>query len=226
MAFLTTGAESKPTLFCIGEVASIGPTAPSKKENSPYLVTPVEITPLGSANQKGRLWITWSPEFFRPGYSPNTEEDAGMKMVYSNNVAREHKGYNPVSSEFGKTQSVGLAHLQGIAGSEAAADELAGKLQTAYSESSDVDTLVEKVDKIFAELVGNTVGYVLKQQWTATSEKNEKGYAVKVRGKYYEVAGFFFPTEKSYKDIVDASERAKKKDPANAPWICFDNTPF
>lgn len=225
MAFISSGADAKPTLFCIGEIAEVEATRPSK--SGEYYVTTFKINPLGSANQKATVWMTWHPEFLRPGYNTMKEESNAMKMLYDSNIIREHKGFNVHSSEYGKTQTVGLATLQGMCGSEERFIEVATQLQEAFSESPDAETLVEKVDVIFQSLVGNTVGYCLKQQWVKTDAVNDKGYAVKVRGKYYEVAGLFYATEGELAKINKAVEKAKDKDASTQVWVCFDNeVPF
>lgn len=222
--FISSGADAKPTLFCIGSIEEVEPTKSSSTGD--YYVTKFKIAPAGSANQGAQIWMTWHPEFLRPGYNTMKEESRGMKFLYDSHIIREHKGFNVQSSEYGKTQNVGLASLQGLCGSEERFGEIATELQQAFTESTE-ENLLEKVDEIFQSLVGTSVGYVLKQQWVKTDAVNDKGYAVKVRGKYYETAGLFYPTEGELEKITKAVERAKAKDASTSCWICFDaEVPF
>jgi len=230
MSFITSGADPKPTQYCVGEIAQVSPTKQSS--TGKYLVTHFVINPLGSANSKANVWVTWHPDFLRPGYAPSQESDSGKKRVYDSNIARDPKGFSPNCSSY--DQQVGLASLQGLCGSNDKFNEIATELQQAFSESSDVDSLVEAVDKIFASLMGTPVGYVLKQQWVNCEGGvvNEKGYPVKVRGKYMETAGLFYPTVEVHKEIMKAIEGAEKYAQKKEvffvrPFVCFSpEVPF
>lgn len=230
MSFISSGADAMPTLFCIGEISEVQPTRTSK--SGAYLVTEFKISRLASANRDATVYLTWHPDFLRPGYAPMQEGDKGKRMVYDNNIVRDPKPFHPQSTQF-KQQQIGLANLQGLCGSEERFKEIANELQQAYSASSTPDELVAKVDEIFAGLAGVTTGYCLKQQWSPVEGVlNEKGYPVKVRGKYYETAGLFYPTKENYEAICKAkaayeAKCAKKEEHADVSWITFDDsTPF
>jgi len=230
MSFITSGADSMPTLFCIGEVAEIQPTRESKKGT--YLVTEFKITPLGAANKEARGYLTWHPDYMKPGYAPSMEKDKGRKMVYDSNIARDSKGFNPVSTQY-KGQAVGLANLQGLCGSAEKFKEVGEELQAAYAAAETPDDLVAAFDVIVGKLIGTTVGYCLKQQWVPVEgSDNGNGYPIRVPGKYYELAGMFYPTKESLEAIEEGVEKAKsyaekKGNPQPQVYICFDGSvPF
>jgi len=226
MSFISSGADAMPTLYCIGEIEEIVPTKLSGSEK--YFVTYFKVKPLAAAKYGAKVWLTWHPDFLKTGYNTMQEEDRGKKMVYDNNIIRDPKRFSAASSPFGKNQTVGLANLQGLCGSDEAFGKIGNALHEAYNNTPEIDDLPTKVDEIFSELVGTTIGYCLKQQWTdSEGVVNEKGYPVKVRGKYYETAGLFYPTKENYVAITTEVEKAKAKDASISCYVCFDDSaPF
>jgi len=224
MSFISSGADAMPTLYCIGEIEEIVPTKLSESEK--YFVTRFNIKPLAAAKYGAKVWLTWHPDFLKTGYNALNEE-SGRKRVYDSNIFRDPKRFTATSSPFDKDQKVGIATLHGLCGSDDMFVKIGNALHEAYNSAADVDDLPAAVDVVLADLVGVTVGYCLKQQWSKSGVKNEKGYDVMVRGRYYETAGMFYPTKENFEAITKAVEAAKAKNPSIQCYICFDDSaPF
>ena len=215
----------KPTLFCLGKVAAVG-EAKMKPETGNVSVR-VDIAPLGSA-PKSTFWVllfdgVFSDEKFADNSKLDRNYKANIAQGYPKSVKplkRYYPGQNSVN------QYVGLGKLDGLFNDDAV---LAGHVQNireAYL-SGENDSYLGAIDAMMTETIGRKVGYILKQRFEETDELNEKGYPVKVPGEYYELSGFFPPSDDGIAEVaevVDAWENLNK--PVKA-LLMFDPTqPF
>lgn len=193
--------KTNPTVFNIGTVAEISPA--TYKDTSKYTTVKFKIAPRGSGSEV-RGFMT-----FYPGALQGVRDTQFETMQYGQNVARVldekfYKGYNPQINSF--DQYCGLAKLQGLCGSEKVFDDISTRIVKAFDAAVDQEEFLEKLDEILSELVGTTVGFITKQQWETTDEtyeRNGKTYAVKIPGRYNEIAGFFYVTEEVLDTIDD-----------------------
>lgn len=221
--FMSAGAKAKATQFCVGVLRNVQASKVSTKGT--YYVVNFELESMGSGTS-AKTRLLWHPEFFVQSYNPRADEERGRPFVYQNNFYTEHRGYNPLSSDRTDSQLVGLSTLQGMAGSEQKFFEIGHQLKEVFANTSDLDQFAEQFDATLRSLEGTTVGYILKQQWVDSGAKNDRGYAIKVPGKYYEVVGYFYPNSVEFSKIQKEVEKFTSKGKGQA-YVCFDpSVPF
>lgn len=214
----------KPTMFCIGTVASVDQAKISEKG---YLSAKVNLLPVGTG-RKAMTWVVIGPNFLNASFKPQ----GFQATMYAENINRHtgkdlYHGFAPGTNPRG--QYVGLALLPGLCGSKDVWDEFATKLEQISIDNDHQfsDEFLESFDELMQTLVGNKVGYVLKQQWEASDELNEKGFPVKVPGQFMEVAGMFYLDDETFDKINEAIERWNNTNPAVRAVKLFDETiPF
>lgn len=204
--FASEGAAPKPTLICIGEVASIGEAVHNdgaSRGKEDYYKIRFELTGNGAHRNPSGTFL-FIPEFFSPHYTPRNEQSKSKKFVFANNIWREeHSSFNLLASPNAKTQRVGLPNLPGLCGSQDKFNEVGQTLQNDYLTVQDPVEYARRVQEVLQSLEGTQVGYILKQQFQETGRLNEKGYPDKIPGKYYEIAGFYYPTEENVEMLQD-----------------------
>jgi hypothetical protein len=199
----------RPTLYCIGQVAEVDSAKVSEKG---YLSAKVTLSP----SFTGRKATTWV--IIGPGALNTKNKLTGFAATnYAQNVNRALTndtffGYSPATNARG--QYVGLALLPGLCGSKEKWLEFAEKLED-LSQKNDhlfTDEFIAGFDELMQTLVGKEVGYILKQQWVATEELNERGYPIRVPGEFYEVSGMFYTDRETLEKIQEAVERWNNSD--------------
>ena len=226
MSYNRSGADPKPTRFCVGTIGALEPTRLSKSGNC--LVKTINLNGEGSA-MSNNYHFCYTPEMFAAGFRPQATAK-GTKFLFDTHVlTRDIKklSFNP--SPEGFDSRVGLAGLEGLCGSQEKFDEVFEQLQAAYNEANDDnDVFGASVDTVLAQLEGLPVGYCLKQQMEDTSEVNDRGFPVKVPGAYHSVAGFFYPDDKKQdKQIKKSVEAYNEKGLMWKAFVTYDNeTPF
>lgn len=213
------------TAFCLGKIAEIAEPKLSEKGN---VSVQVDLEPVGTG-KKIRFWLVFLQGVFGKKYKA---EGFGQTKSFAENVCRhlakdKYNGFDPTFSMYG--QYVGLAKLHGICGSAEKWAEVSGALQDAFEAEGNeyTDEFLSTLHDILQDLVGTNVGYILKQQIIDSDEINEKGRFVKVPGNFYELAGFFFPDEKTIEKINDAIETFNKETHDRRAVKLFDESiPF
>ncbi len=210
--FASEGAAPKSTLICIGQLTTIGEVANnngSERGKEDYYKITYKLSGNGDRDQVGTFLFT--PEFFEPTYNPRKDQSKSHRFVYSNNIWREEvANFNLLASPNANTQRVGLPTLPGLCGSQEKFVEVGSALQNAFCTTQDAGKFARLVQDTLTELAedeNHQIGYVLKQQFSGTGRYNERGYEEKIPGKYYEIVGFFYPTE----DTVQMLEKKVEK---------------
>lgn len=187
-----------PTAYCIGTVSEI--SEPTFKPTSGYTTVKFKINPAGSG-KKCMSFMT-----FYPNALNGEREGKNQQRQYGQNVARildkkYYQGFDPRLNDF--DQYTGLGKFEGLCGSPEKFDEISSAVQAAYVSAASMEDFLPQLHELLEPLVGTKVGYIMKQQFVATEEVNEKGYAIKVPGQYLELAGFFYPDAKTF-EVIDS----------------------
>ena len=190
-----------PTAYCIGTVSEI--SEPTYKESSGYTTVKFKIAPVGSG-KKCMSWMT-----FYPGALADQKETKNQKRQFGQNIARVldkkyYQGYDPRLNDF--DQYTGLGKLEGLCGSPEVFDQVSNKVIEAFETAASMEDFLPVFHELLEPLVGTKVGYIMKQQFVDsgdTKEVNGKIYAIKIPGQYLELAGMFYPDEKTL-EIIDS----------------------
>lgn len=239
MSVPQSGADPRPTLFQVGRVVEISPSRVGKSGSC--FVKDIIIEGNESAKvSSSTYYFCFVPRFFARGFHPASLEGA-EKMFWDNHINCKKGNETKFDPSIFAWGAVGLAGLQGLATNDEKFNQIYEMAQVAFEENppetkedgtEDYGAFAEALDTIFNDnIVGNTVGYVLKQQLEATTEKNERGYPVRIPGKYYQVSGFFYldkKTEKAIHKAVDKfNEKPMDRDKGWKAFVMFDSTlPF
>ena len=181
-----------PRIACIGNVTEIGDGHPSSNNPDLYIVQPFLVSPLQSGRTaKGNL--TFHPEFFRSGFTPDSLTDDAIKFVFASNIARENR----------------VTTLRGLCGSETAFRAvLAGLMGLAEVTAESVTEYLRST--ILPETV---VGYILQERRDKTGEYDSQGRAVRKRSGFYEIGEWFYPDGDGLKRVIaiaNAPRRANR----------------
>lgn len=233
--FTKPAADPKPTLYQVGTITYIKETEVTTSGST--FKKQYTLEGEAAAHQaKSYGTLFYHPVFFSKGYSVNSESSKWLKQCFLRHILRPEQKWDNFDPKPGKwyspksNQVVGISFFQAACGSYKNYVNTVDALQEIFLTCNGDGEFAEKLDEVFATFVGNQVGYVLKQQYEDSEERNEKGFAIPVPGKYYEIAGFFYPDEKGIeKKILKAVEKFNEKPfPAGYKAImCFDNeVPF
>jgi len=208
--FASEGASPKPTRICIGSLTHLSDVAltdGAARGKEDYYKIPYKLSASDSRDQIGTFLFI--PQFFEPTYSPRRDPSKSHKFVYSNNIYRDDDQFNLLASPNINVQRVGLATLPGLCGSEQVFNEIGRKLQEQFCQTTPEEFARVVHDTLTALMLteDHQIGYVLKQQFQSSGRLNEKGYEEKIPGKYYEIAGFFWPTEKAVEMLEKKVEK-------------------
>ncbi len=187
--FKSTSAPFLPRIACIGTIADVAESEPTR--SGVYTGTNIKIEPRGGG-LKTQFTLLTRGDWVTPGFDPDTELDGneGAKFVYRTNI----QGYN----------GAGPSRLLGLAGSPEKADQLVDEIFSAAvtekdSEGNEFTHVPDvKLNAIIRKYTANTViGYVLVQKMEDTGAVDEAGKKIKIRTPYYELGELFYPTEKA-----------------------------
>lgn len=199
--FTKPPAAPKPTLICAGKVTEVKDAYLSAKSQK-YYVVPIQLTGMDGGLDQKVYWL-FHPEFFK-GYTPSelielAEDDKGAYRIFCQHIAQES----------GK-----VSHLQGLATTEEAFDEISSRLLSLGVDAiTENPTLVSDTLREFLidENGDNVVGYVLRQQQEATDEKDENGKTIYVPSKWMEVGGYWEVNDKNVKKQAEKAAKSKGK---------------
>lgn len=188
---------AQPDQACLGTVKSVGNTRASATEGSPYYVTDIEI--VGEEGAKNaKYFLVYEPRWFAPDFDVKQllqEGEAGGKkyQTFRKNIAD-------------KKRTGALQALAGVA--DSTGEPNYPSLFAAFDELAEEPT-PEEIEEILRErLVGQSVGYVLKQDTDESGELMDR----------MTVSYFFFANTDGVEAITKSAGNAKRRSPLILTW--------
>jgi hypothetical protein len=210
--FATAEVRKMPRLACVGYVDDI--TEAKDTESGMYANCRVSIIGSSGASRKITTNFLFRPEWFTPGFNPETINQLEDPELSAEDLERTRKGlYMSYRRIFGTRESTG--QLEAMIGGKQNLEALAAKRDALYASGGNKEFTPQQVGELVRSFVLDTaanVGYVLKQATEKTDEVNENGKAVYALREQYEVGEWFIPTADNQKRMVTRAKKAKDGD--------------
>lgn len=199
----------------MGRVVEVGETGISKNSGI-YLTTKIVIAPYGASNIPTYQYFCHRPEWLVEMTQKDLQELEEQVVVLDNG----EKKYPFGTYQRNIHSRDKFSTLRGLAGSEEAFNEISSQLIEAGPTAP-----AETINKILADFLLSDdalpFGYILKQKWEKTGEKDENGKDIYIAVPGYNLDSWFDPTPENLKKLEKKAEKSQGK-----IKMTYDGTPF
>lgn len=208
--FQEAPAKDLPRLICTGYVTGVSKVAVSESSGR-YIVAHINIE-ANSAGRGTKAFFCYRPEQLVNGFNPRLYENSVDDVT---GEPLDEKLVKSLTFVYGKNIAMrdSISVIQGVCGSQEAADVLSDQLITDECESWDESAarVQEVLTRFFNTNVGPdgrpaTIGYVLDQQQEKTGQVDEDGKPIYVKTANYNITKWFYPNERALKSWARSAE--------------------